>query len=191
MQPISSNDPFNAYRVAGCTLCKYYWLARLGSVRSGVETVHESRFAAVAHAESTRTRGVRFTLVEMPALFFGCEAGDGRIGAVDGLMITESRQWAPMAAHGAVSLTRLDVRSVVASFLRDPASLLVRRTTSDMPVLVAPFHAWQSRSLGSRRALQWDCVNRKVAIDLSHLETLRMRFDQQVRQLSIGLSWSA
>jgi hypothetical protein len=89
-----------------------------------------------------------------------------------------------MATHGAVSLDRLDVRSVIAQFTRSPADLLARQTDIDMPVIAGPFRAWQSYSTSPRKALGWKCVNTAVKFDMSHLESLCMRFRQQVRSMS-------
>jgi len=191
MQQITTNDSFNASRITGCTLCKYYWLARLGAAQGGTESVHASRFAALAHAEATRARGIRFVLIEMPALFFPCDVHQLRIGSEAGLVLTEARGWAPMAVHGAASLSSLDVRSVLARFTRAPEQLLACKAGADMPALVSPLQAWRSRAVGIRQTLKWESVNRRVAFDLSHLESLRMRFDQQIRQLSVGISLSA
>jgi hypothetical protein len=188
MQQIATNDPLNASCITGCTLCKYYWLARLGTAQGGSESVHASRFAALAHADATRARGMHFVLVEMPALFFPCERQQLQIGSEAGLLLTEGRVLAPMAVHGAVSLSSLGVRSVLAQFARAPEQLRAFKTGADMPALVLPLQAWRSRSVGIRRPLKWECVNRRVAFDLSHLESLRMRFDQQIRQLSAGNS---
>lgn len=184
MRLISTNDGFNAYRASGCTLCKYYWLATLGAPGGSYETLHASRGEACARAELDRDRGIRFCLIEMPALFFPCDDGSGSVLGAAGLLITEERGWSPMAVHGAVSVQRPDVRSIVSQFVRDPENLVVRRTSVDMPALVGPLRAWNSRSKGPRRPLDWHCINRAVAIDLSHLDSLRMRLDQQIRGLA-------
>jgi hypothetical protein len=61
---------------------------------------------------------------------------------------------------------------------------MVRKTMVDMPALVGPLQAWKSRSRGLRHSLDWGCINRAVSVDLSHLESLRMRLDQQIRGLA-------
>jgi hypothetical protein len=184
MFQISTNDAFNGFHASACTLCRYYLLATHPPRGGARSTVHVSRTAAIRHAEISRARGVRFTLIEMPALFFSCDRHQPSLLGSSGLLITESTNCAPMAAHGAVSIDRLDVRSIIAQFLRQPERLFVRRTEADMPALCGPLRAWSSESIGSRRPLAWCCVNKCVAFDLSHLESLRMRLDQQIRNLN-------
>lgn len=183
MRPINTNDPFNALHVTGCTLCKYYWLAKLAGSARGTDTVHATRNAAIGAAEASRTRGARFMIMEAPALFFSCDDDSHRLRGSQGLLVTELRSFAPMATHGAVSLARLDIRSVIAQFTRSPAQLFAQQSDADMPVLVGSLRAWQSYSVSPRHLLGWKCVNAAVAIDTSHLESLCMRFSQQVRQL--------
>lgn len=184
MDAINTNDPINALHVTGCALCKYYWLAKLGGRGRGAVSHHQSILSAVARAESGRTRGARYTLIELPALVFNLGDGHDGLRGARGLVVSESQTLTPMSVHGAVSLERLDVRSVIAQFTRSPASLLALRAEGDMPVLAGPLRAWRSHSVASRKALEWRCVNRNVGADLSHLESLRMRFDQQIRQLA-------
>lgn len=188
MHLINTNDRFNGYQASGCTLCKYYWLATMGAAGGSYETVHASRSAACTQAELNRGRGIRFCLIEMPALFFPCDDGTGSVLRAAGLLITEDKNWSPMAVHGTVSVQRLDVRSIVSQFIREPESLMVRKSVVDMPALAGPLQAWQSRSKGVRDPLDWRCINRAVAIDLSHLESLQMRLDQQIRGMAGAVS---
>lgn len=184
MQLVHTNDSFNGFHASGCTLCKCYWLATLGGPDRAMESVHASRGTACGHAELARGRGVRFLLAEIPALFFPCDDERRSVYGSAGLVITETMRFDPMSVHGAVSLARLDVRSVIAQFVREPSRLFVRRTSADMPALAGPLRAWKSRSRGVRQPLDWECANRRISVDLSHLESLRMRLDQQVRALA-------
>lgn len=188
MRRFCTNDVFNGYQASGCALCKYYWLATMGAAGGSYETVHDSRSAACSQAELNRGRGIRFCLIEMPALFFPCDDGTGCVLRAAGLLITEDRSWSPMAVHGAVSVQRPDVRSIISQFVRAPENLMVRKSGVDMPALVGPLQAWQSRSRGARRRLDWHCINRAVAVDLSHLESLQMRLDQQIRGMAGAVS---
>ena len=183
MRSINTSDLFNAFLVTDCTLSKYYWLAKLAGSARGTDSVHASRLTAIAAAEEARTRGARFMIIESPALFFSCDDGTNRLRGSQGLLVTEHRSFTPMATHGAVSLERLDVRSVIAQFTRSPTDLLARQTDIDMPVIAGQFRAWRSYSTSPRKPLGWKCVNPAVKFDTSHLESLRMRFSQQVRSL--------
>lgn len=183
MQLIHTNDSFNGFHASGCTLCKCYWLATLGGPDGATESVHAARGTACGHAELARGRGVRFLLAEIPALFFPCDDDHRSVYGSAGLVITETMRADPMSVHGAVSVVRLDVRSIIAQFVREPSRLFVRRTTADMPALAGPLRAWKSKSRGARKPLDWECANPSISVDLGHLESLRMRLDQQVRAL--------
>lgn len=203
MQQIASDDEFLDRRVRACGMCKYYFLVlhrRGQSRRAGAHSFPSSREAR-EWAESARESVSRFTLIELPALFFHVDDGSGRAQHSEGLLIADTATWRPLAKFGAAALDDLAVRSVTAQFerpsesrresWRESRSELLRRykTSVDMPALIRPLRAWSSRKPRMRKTttpLDWRVENGAVAIDTSHIESLCMRFAQQIRWLRRG-----
>ncbi len=62
-------------------------------------------------------------------------------------------------------------------------------TLIEMPALIRPLRAWGSRKPRTQKSttlLNWRVENGAVAIDTSHIESLCMRFAQQIRWLRRG-----
>jgi hypothetical protein len=195
MQQIASDDNFLDCRVRACGMCKYYLLSlrRRGQSRRVGVGYFASNQEARAWAESVRESVSSFTLIEMPALFFHVDDGTGRAQHSEGLLIADTATWRPLAKFGAAALDDLSVRSVMAQFERPSESrseLLLRYKTSiDMPALIRPLRAWGSRKPRTQKSttlLNWRVENGAVAIDTSHIESLCMRFAQQIRWLRRG-----
>ena len=195
MQQIASDDEFLDRRVRACGMCKYYFLVlhRRGQSRRVGAHSFPSSYEAREWAESARESVSRFTLIELPALFFHVDDGSGRAQYSEGLLIADTATWRPLAKFGAAALDDLSVRSVMAQFERPSEGRdgLMRRykTSIDMPALIRPLRAWGSRKPRTQKSttpLDWRVENAAVAIDTSHIESLCMRFAQQIRWLRRG-----
>ena len=194
MKILSTNHGTDGGLARSCSLCKVYWITTVRSAWHGRRSLiyrehtdfHASLESALDAAEVQRKPGAAFLLRELPALFFPCDYGGSRLSRTSGVVLVEVNTQQPLARFGAVSVLRLDRASLGELFASGGEDVMVFESGPDMPVLACAPRMWISSAVSRAHRLQWREVPKAAAWDLSHIESLRMRFDQQVRAMRLA-----
>ena len=181
-----------------CITGKLYWGVTIRTTAggkaslsySGAASFHHTLEGALSWIESARTRGSRFELREVPALYFPPDLRRGNLHRGRGLVVAEVNSNAPFATCGAMSLNTLDLFSVGDQFTARGADFCAMEAPAEIPGLGGELLAWRSRVFSSRYKLRWSQIA-GVQWDLSHIQSLCMRLDQEVRNTRDAAAASA
>jgi hypothetical protein len=162
-----------------CMICKLYWALTRRSTRGGGASLsylgagsfHGTLESALSSIESARTRGSRFELHEIPALFFP-----------SGLVVAEVNTNSPFASCGTLAVTDPNLISIGDQFTLGRGDFAVMEAPAELPALKREMLAWRSNVVGPGFKLDWNEIPSRPW-DLTHIRSLRMRLDQQVRNL--------
>ncbi len=173
-----------------CTLCKLYWSLTRRSTRGGGASLsylgagsfHATLESALSSIESARTRGSSFELHEIPALFFPSDTRLRSLHRACGLAVAEVNTNSPFASCGALAVTDPSLISIGDQFVLSRGEFAVMEAPAELPSLKREMLAWRSTAVGPGFKLDWNEIPSR-RWDLSHIRSLRMRLDQQVRNL--------
>lgn len=181
-----------------CITGKLYWALTVRTTAggktslsySGAASIHDTLEGALSWIEGARTRGSRFELREIPALYFPPDLRRGNLHRRRGLVVAEVNSNAPFATCGAMSLNTPDLFSVGDQFTARGTDFCAMEAPAEIPGLEGELLAWRSRVFYSRYKLRWSQIP-GAQWDLSHIQSLRMRLDQEVRNTKDAAAASA
>jgi len=190
MNNYTENIGFCSDFARNCMTCSVYLALTVRTTKGGGTSVsyfgansfHPTLERALSSVESTRTRGSRFELREIPALFFQSDTRGMSLHRARGLVVAEVNTLKPFASCGALSLSESSMASVGDQFVLQGENFSVMEAPAEVAGLKRDLLAWRSISMGPGYKLGWRELAPKQW-DLSHLRSLRMRLDQQVRNM--------
>lgn len=190
MKHYTENKGFCSDIARTCVACRVYLALTVRTTKGGGTSVsycgagsfHATLESALSSVESARTRGSRFELRELPALYFSSDTRGSSLHRSRGLVVAEVNTHAPFAKCGALSLSESSMVGIGDQFVVRGEHIAVMEGPAELPGLKSELVAWRSISFGPGFKLSWRELPPKKW-DLSHLKSLRMRLDQQVRNL--------
>ena len=147
-----------------CMICKLYWALTRRSTRGGGASLsylgagsfHGTLDSALSSIESARTRGSRFELHEIPALFFPCDTRRRSLHHACGLVVAEVNTNSPFASCGTLAVTDPNLISIGDQFTLGRGDFAVMEAPAELPALKREMLAWRSNVVGPGFKLDWN-----------------------------------